>query len=298
MKAPLNARVQFRNRETGEVEVEKVFGEGGLRWLYESLTGRAVSKVLLTRAVSSHIYGSLQNRRSSKRKVPNFIAKLGIDPDEAAEPLESYGTMNAFFTRKLREGARPIDRDPQHLVSPADGRVLVFPEVPGELTVKNSRVTLAQLLGDPALAERYVGGALVVVRLAPADYHRFHFPDAGEASPSKRWGGPLHSVHTIALDAGAPSFRNKREVSTLQSAQFGELALIEVGAMLVGQIVQTYTPGPVERGQEKGMFRFGGSTCVVVVEPGRVVWDEDLVRDSADGLETLVKMGTRIGVRA
>jgi phosphatidylserine decarboxylase len=173
--------------------------------------------------------------------------------------------------------------------------VLVFPRIEvGCLRVKGAEVTVDELLGGTE-TERYRDGAAMVVRLAPADYHRFHFPDAGEAGPSRAIGGRLHSVHPIALAAGAPSLRNKRSVTLLATARFGTIALIEVGALCVGTIVQTYRPGRVARGDEKGYFRFGGSTIVVLAEPGRLHFDEDLERASADGVETLVRVGSRVG---
>src|SRR5690606_10594103 len=120
----------------------------------------------------------------------------------------------------------------------------------------------ADLLADAALARRYRGGAALVVRLAPADYHRFHFPESGLAGPARPIPGPLHSVHPIALAGGAPSFRNRRHVTLIETERAGLVAMVEVGALLVGTIEQTYEPGPVTRGDEKGTFRMGGSTVV------------------------------------
>lgn len=289
--------VRFRNRVTGEVVVERIFGEKELRFFYENPFGSWLTRWVLRREPLNHVYGWYQRARSSRKRIPEFIRKLGIDIDEAERPLAEYATLDDFFTRRLRPEARPIDLTPEHFISPADGRVLVYPRVEGTLRVKASEVTLAELLGGEAIAARYQGGAAVVVRLAPADYHRFHFPDGGIAPASERLGRGLHSVHSIALAAGAPSFRNKRMVCRLASDGFGEVALVEVGALVVGTMIQRYAPGRVERGQEKGMFRFGGSTVIVVAEPGRIVFDDDLVRDSAVGLEVLVKMGSRIGRR-
>lgn len=163
--------------------------------------------------------------------------------------------------------------------------------------MKGCAVTLSELLGDGALARKYEEGTAVVVRLAPPDYHRFHFPEAGEAGEARKIGWHLYSVNPIALQAGAPSFKNKRQVTVLSTKSFGELLLLEIGAIGVGKIVQTYKAGPVARGQEKGIFRFGGSTVMLVAPPGRLKLDEDLVEASARELETFLKMGTRIGCR-
>ncbi|MBI2930644.1 MAG: phosphatidylserine decarboxylase [Planctomycetes bacterium] len=291
------SEIRFRDRETGELRAELVFGEKELRFLYEHWLGRLMTNLILHRETLNHVYGWFQRRPKSARRIPDFIARLGIDPDEAERPVSEYASLDDFFTRRLKPGARPIDRDPSHLISPADGRVLVYPRVRGEMRVKGSSVGIAELAGRPEWGARYEGGDAVVVRLAPADYHRFHFPETGVASEAARAGRGLHSVHPIALAAGAPSFRNKRMITRLATETFGELLLIEVGALIVGTIVQTYRPGPIERGQEKGTFRFGGSTVVMLVEPGRVVLDGDLVQASAQGVETFVKMGSRVAVR-
>jgi len=291
--------IRYRNRRTGNVETESVFAESALRFLYGNPLGRAVVWLILKRTIISHLYGWLQSSPRSRRKIPGFVARLGIDATEADRPLVDYQDLNDFFTRRLRPECRPIDTNPDILVSPADGRTLVLPGIRPDvpLRIKNSQVTLSALLQDERAAARYAGGTALVFRLAPADYHRFHFPDSGVASPSREVGHGLHSVHTIALLGGAPCFRNQRMISFLDSRIFGRIAVVEVGAMLVGGIRQTYSPGTVERGQEQGYFCFGASTVILVIEMGRLNVDEDLLRDSASGLETLVHMGTRIGTR-
>lgn len=289
--------IRYRDRSTGKILAEPVFAESGLRFLYGNLLGRALVWLLLKRHFVSRFYGWLQSRPASSRKIPSFIERLNIDAAEADRPLVEYQSMNDFFTRRLRPECRPIHADPRILISPADGRTLAFPnlDLQKPLRVKNSHVSIVTLLADAEAAKLYSDGTAVVFRLAPADYHRFHFPDAGIAAPSREVGSGLHSVHTIALLGGAPCFLNQRMVSFLDSAIFGRLAIIEVGAMLVGGIRQTYQPGPVQRGAEKGYFCFGASTVIILVEPGRVRIDTDLLNDSSSGLETLVRMGTGIG---
>jgi len=301
--------LRFVDRPTGAVLVEPVFRERALRFIHETRLGRCANALLLSRRAFSVCFGGLDRLRRTRRKIPDFIRSLGIDPTEADRPLEDYRSLDDFFTRRLKPEARPIDRDPAHLVSPADGRVLVLPRLDGDrFSVKASSVTLAELLGDARLADRYLGGTGFIIRLAPADYHRFHFPDSGEAGPSSALGRRLYSVHPIALATGAPSFRNRRVISHLDTEAFGRLTLIEIGAQAVGTILETYHPGRVDRGAEKGYFRFGGSTVVLLAEPGRILPDVDLVRASTRGvevqggttgpIETLVRMGTRIACRA
>lgn len=286
-----------RDRRSGAVFAEKVFGGDTLAFLYGK-HGRWLTDRVLSGHAANRVYGWLKRHPRSKREIAHFVDSLGIDASEAELPLDAYGSLDEFFCRKLRPGVRPIDPSPDHLVSPADARVLVVPRLTGQtLPVKGTNITVAELVDDAALAERYRGGAALIARLAPADYHRFHFPDDGVASAAHEVAGRLHSVHPIALAAGAPSLQNHRSVTVLESAGFGPLVMVEVGALLVGTIVQTYRPGRVRRGDEKGTFRFGGSTVVLLAAPGRLLLDGDLVSASEAGLETLVRVGERIGRR-
>jgi len=292
------APVRYRDRETGEVRAETIPSERGLRFLYETASGRLLVRTFLARRWVSRGVGWLQRTRRSRGGIPRFVEKTGIDVSEAELPPDAYPSLDAFFTRRLRPGVRPIDRNPKHLISPADGRILVYPEVrETPIHVKGCAITLRELLVDSALADRCRGGSLAVIRLAPVDYHRFHFPEDGTASKPRVVGSGLHSVNPVALASGLPVFRNRREITRLETRRFGTLLLIEVGALFVGSIRRTCMPGNVCRGDEKGYFRFGGSTVVLVAERARVRFDDDLIEASSNDLETLVKFGTRIARR-
>lgn len=288
----------FRDRESAEIRRERVFGERGLHILYETWLGRQLSSIGPLQQLATAIYGRLQSLPLGQRKIRTFVDELGIDLSEAERPIEVYRNLNEFFMRKLKPGARPIDPNPKHLLSPADGRLTAHAELTQHqvLEVKACRVTLNELLLDECLADQFYGGTAIVVRLAPADYHRFHFPDSGAASGSHRVGRRLHAVHPVALASGARSFLNRRMISTLETENFGRVVLIEVGALLVAAMKQTYTPGPVQRGQQKGFFHFGGSTVIMLTEPGRMIIDADLLKNTRQGLETFVKVGTRIAI--
>lgn len=144
----------------------------------------------------------------------------------------------------------------------------------------------------PGIADRFIGGALAIVRLCPADYHRYHFPASGRISAAKDLPGALHSVNPIALGAGPDVFgENKRSWTLIDTDTIDSYAFVEVGAFGVGSIINTRTSGAVQKMDEKGYFKFGGSTVVVVFEPGRVQFSDDLVTNSAKGRETLVKVG-------
>ncbi len=290
--------VRYRNRCTGALETEQIPSEAVLRWLYHSFSGACCRVGLCRLGLGSRLIGWSQSRSASRGRIAAFAQAFGIDPSEAELPLERYPSFNAFFSRRLRPDARPFDPDPGTLCSPADGKVLVFPQVqpPAAVPVKGAAVEPTALLGGADDAAPFVGGACLVVRLAPPDYHRFHFPAAGTAGPSRRVRGQYHSVNPIAL-ARVPGVlaRNVRTVTRLDLDGFGPVAYVEVGALAVGSIVQTSHPGPVRRGQEKGYFQFGGSTLVLLFRAGSVVFDDDLVRDSAQGLENQVRAGARLG---
>lgn len=288
--------VRFRRRATGEVVKEPIFAESTLRWFYEHPVGSLVFRACLNNQLFCDWYGRQMDRPASARRVAAFVEQFGIDLSEARE--SSFPSFNAFFERKLKPGARPFDPDPAVLTSGGDGKVLVYPRLAEDerLPIKGTACSPAALLLDDAVAARFRGGSGLVLRIAPYDYHRFHFPEGGQAGPARRIRGEYHSVNPIALAKVPDLFcRNKREVTLVESDRFGTYAMIEVGALTVGTIVQTYAPGRVERGQEKGNFRYGGSTVVMFFEPGRVEFDADLVADSEAGLETALKAGEHIG---
>ena len=167
------------------------------------------------------------------------------------------------------------------------------------MPVKSSQLAARALLAAAIDPTPYRGGSALVVRLAPYDYHRFHFPADGQVSQTQWIDGTYHSVNPVALACVPDVFhRNRRSVCELTTPAFGRIAYIEVGAINVASIVQTHSIGPCERGQEKGFFQFGGSTVVLLFEPGAIAFDSDLVADSAAGLEVHVRTGAGVGDRA
>lgn len=293
--------VRYRDRESHEIVEETIFSEGALRWFYEDPVGSKIFAAALNRTWLSWLYGRLQDLPSSRKQIPEFVRTHRLVIDEFAEPPESFKSFNAFFCRRLKPEARPFPREPDVFPSPADGKILVYPTLPEEarLPIKGTSISIAELLKSESEARPHLGGSAFVLRLAPYDYHRFHFPDSGLPKKARLIPGRYHSVSPIALSKVPNAFcRNKRMVTTFHSEQFGELCLIEVGALTVGTIIQTYRPDlPVKRGDEKGFFRFGGSTIVVLFQPGQVTFDPDLIADSVSGLEVQVRAGSRIACR-
>lgn len=288
----------YRDRQTGKMIQEQVFAGEALRWFYTRPAGRLVFDALVNRAWFCHLYGRLQDTRGSARRIPDFVRRFGIDVQECERPPYAYRSFGEFFARRLKPGVRPFPADPARFGSPAEGKVLAFARLEGDskIPVKGARMPIDVLLGGATPAAPFRGGAALVVRLAPYDYHRFHFPDSGVAGPAREISGRYHSVNPLALGR-VPDLhcRNKRSVTILDSVNFGRIACIEVGALCVGTIIQTYEPGAVARGQEKGYFRFGGSTVVLLFEPDAIRFDADLLDDTAAGIEVQVKVGSPIG---
>ncbi len=292
---------RYRDRQTGSIVVEHVPGQSLLHWFYGTSTGHLVFRAVFNRPFFSRFYGWWKQSTWTRSQIRPFVERYRIDLDEIEHPLSHYSSFNDFFIRRLKPGARPCDPDPKRLCCPADGKVLVYPQIAAEdvLPIKSNQLSARELLAETIDPTPYHGGSALVVRLAPYDYHRFHFPADGQVGPTQWIDGTYHSVNPIALARVPDVFhRNRRSVCELTTPAFGKIAYIEVGAINVASIVQTHSPGPCERGQEKGFFQFGGSTVVLLFEPGAIVFDSDLVADSAAGLEVHIPTGAGVGHRA
>ncbi len=290
--------IEYVDRRTGALLRETVLGEAFVRWVYERFLGRALRRTLLTRPAFSRAYGRYQSSRLSRRAIPGVISKLRVDMEDYVVPEGGFSSFNDFFTRRLRSDARPVDADPSRLVAPADGRTFAYTDVrEGTLIpAKGRRISLAELLQSDHETARYREGTVLVVRLCPSDYHRFHFPCAGVATRPRTLRGPLESVNPRALARGKAILdKNQRDLTFIDSDRFGRVAYLEIGAMCVGSIVHTYTPGRVAAGDEKGYFQFGGSTVILIFEADAVRVDDDLVQTTRRGLETFVRMGEGLG---
>ena len=287
--------IQYYERESGQIKTEKVAGEKWLVWLYYNPVGEATLWALAKRKLVSSIYGTMMDRTSSAKKIHPFIEDFDIDMSVAQE--QEFNNFNDFFTRKLKDDARPVDTSSTIVVSPADGKILAYADISNsDFIIKGYRFDVSSFLDNPDLAQKYHDGALLIIRLAPVDYHRFHFPVSGNVSPNKKIDGDYYSVNPFALRKKAEIFcLNKREYTILSNPLFGDVVMAEVGATMVGSIVQTFKGSSVNKGEEKGYFKFGGSTVVLLFEKSKIHIDEDLLINTAKGYETTVKMGERIG---
>ncbi|MEO5914250.1 MAG: phosphatidylserine decarboxylase [Luteolibacter sp.] len=291
--------IRYFNRHSGAMETEQVYGEGFLRWSYGNPLGKISLEAFVKRPFFSKWYGRRMSTPESAARVMPFIEKYGLDPEDFGEAPESYRSFNEFFYRKLKPEARPVDAGDASVVFPADGRHLGFErasDIEG-VFVKGQKFDLPSLLGDEKLAAKYADGSLVLSRLCPVDYHRFHFPAAGIPGETHTIEGPLFSVNPIALRQRlAYLWTNKRTITKLETKRFGTVICMEIGATCVGTIRQTFTPGrTVAKGAEKGYFAFGGSSTLTLFEPGKVRLEADLVENSARQIELYARIGSRMG---
>ncbi|MDB4749633.1 archaetidylserine decarboxylase [Rubripirellula sp.] len=291
--------IVYYDRYRAEECLEKVYGDKFLRWTYGTLGGRIALTSIVKRAWFSHWYGWRMDQAKSAEKILPFIKEYELDPSEFRRPTAEFKNFNEFFYRQLKPEARPIDSGSESVVFPADGRHLCIPDISQSegLFVKGETFSLTELLGDAQLAERYASGSLVLSRLCPVDYHRFHFPVAGVPGESQLLNGPLFSVNPIALVQNIQILaRNKRCLTRLKTEHFGEVLSLEIGATCVGGICQTYSgQTDVLKGSEKGYFKFGGSSTMTIFEPGRVRFEEDLLHNSQQHRELYARVGDRMG---
>jgi phosphatidylserine decarboxylase len=287
--------IQYYERERGQLKTEKVAGEKWLVWLYNNPVGEATLWVLAKRKLVSSVYGKMMDRKSSAKRILPFIEDFDIDMSGVQE--QKFRNFNDFFTRKLKDNARQVDTCFNTVVSPADGKIMAYADISNsDFIIKGFRFDVSSFLDNPSLAQKYRDGALLIIRLAPVDYHRFHFPVSGNLSLNKNVEGDYYSVNPFALRKKAEIFcLNKREYTILSNPLFGDVIMAEVGATMVGSIVQTYKGTFVKKGEEKGYFKFGGSTIVLLFEKDKICIDKDLLSNTAMGYETAVKMGERIG---
>lgn len=280
------------------MEKENVYGEAFLRYAYGNPLGKIALHSFIKRRGFSQWYGWRMNQKASREKIAPFLEQYGLDIAEFADGIDSYQNFNEFFYRKLKPSARPIDAHDDQVVFPADGRHLAFADASkiDTVFVKGQRFDIAGLLDDQKLAARYQTGTLILSRLCPVDYHRFHFPLAGKASATRCINGPLFSVSPIALRQNLSYFwQNKRTLCEIKTANCGTVLMLEIGATCVGSIIQTYPAGSIiEKGQEKGYFAFGGSSTILLFEPGAISLPQDLLERSNHGIETYARMGSAI----
>ncbi|PQJ29888.1 phosphatidylserine decarboxylase [Rubritalea profundi] len=289
--------ITFYNRYTDSTETEQVYGESFLKWAYGNPLGKIALHAFVKRPFFSAWYGRRMDHPKTKEKVAPFIDDYQMNVDDFLDTPESYPHFNAFFYRKLKPSARPIaDTD---LVFPADGRHLGFEnaeDIAGAF-IKGQKWDLRALIDDDALYQQFKGGSLVLSRLCPVDYHRFHFPCVGTPGETRVINGPLFSVSPIALRQNLSyMWENKRTCTVLDTPDLGKVLILEIGATCVGSILQTYQANQaIAKGDEKGYFAFGGSSTITIFQPAKVQLSSDLLEHSANCQELYARMGDTMG---
>jgi len=302
------APVQYFDRYSQTVQTERIYGEAWLRRAYDNPLGRATVWLIARRLWFSRWYARKMKSTASSIQILPFVSEYELKWEEFVKSPFDYKTFNEFFSRALKPDARPITPGSEVAVFPADGRHLVFPNVDTAdgFYVKGFKFSIPELLGEAQVPEGerelsplFAGGAMLISRLCPVDYHRFHFPVNGVPHETKSLPGWLYSVNPVALRLNINYLvQNKRQITRIDSPEFGPVAMIEVGATNVGSILQAFVPERTyQKGDEKGFFSYGGSCVITLFGPGRITFDRDLVEQSDQQMETYVRMGDRLGGR-
>ena len=267
--------------------------KGLLPWLYTTAPGRGILKVLTARPVSKAA-GAFCESRFSKPLIGGFVKNNGIDLSQYEK--QDFSSFNDCFTRKIKSELRPVCMDESALISPSDGLLSAYRIEQGMVfPAKQSAYSVASLLRDEALAQEFDGGTVLVIRLCVQHYHRYCYVDSGIKGENIFIPGVIHTVQPIALEHHAVFCENCREYTVMDTENFGRVVQCEIGAMLVGRIQNHQGAGAMKRGDEKGMFLYGGSTIVLLLQPDAAVLPESYFEATARGEETPVQFGAQLG---
>ena len=261
-----------------------------LKFLYSTVLGRCVLKVLICPSVSK-LVGILLNTPISKPLIKRYVKKYDIDLGE-----RKFKSFNDFFKRENK--IEKISKNFKEFISTAESRITCY-DIDESLIidVKKSQYSVQELIQDKELAKKYFGGLCVIYRLIPSDYHRYIFVDSGIQKKIKYIKGKLHTVSPISHDKYKVFSENSREVSLLKTDNFGDILQIEVGALCVGKI-NNHSINKFKKYDEKGYFEFGGSTIIQLIEKDKVILNDQIRKNTVNNIETKVTIGDVIGVAA
>jgi len=260
---------------------------GSVRFLYNTALGRLLLKIMVCPWVSNVARVFLVSPLS-KPMIGRFIKKHKINISDYEDC--KYKSFNDFFIRNKKTVV--MEGTYTDFVSPCDGYLTVYPiDETSVFKIKNSCYDVKSLLDDEELAKKYQGGMCFIFRLMPHHFHRYSFTDDGMVKSSKTIDGILHCVRPIACERFPVYIQNKREYTEIETAHFGSVIQMEVGAIIVGRINNHQNAVDVKRGQEKGYFEFGGSTIIMLTQKDVLSVDKDLLEKSENGIETDVKIG-------
>ena len=295
----MEPEILIHNRDSHKLEKEKVYGEKWLKFAYENPIGRAFLWSIVKRSIFSYWYGWRMSTKWSAEKIMPFIHKYGLDTSEFENEVSDFQSFNEFFSRKLKPCSRHKPKNEDAVIFPADGRHFAYKNISkaDKIFVKGQKFDLEKLFDSKEEAAPYMEGSLLLSRLCPTDYHRFHFPIGGIFKKPRLINGGLLSVNPIALRKNLSIFwENKRYLSYIEDSRLGKIAVFLVGATCVGTVTITANENQnCKIGDEMGYFSFGGSSVITLFEPNKIQFDENLLEMTKDGYESYSKMGEIMG---
>lgn len=271
----------------------KVKEPASLKILYGTLPGRICIK-FITLSFISKLSGKILSNKCSKILIKRYINKYNIDLSNLEK--DKFSSFNDFFTRKKKNIS--IKYDKNTLISVCDGKLMVYDITKdGLYNIKGSNYTIKDLFNNDKIYKNYIGEKMLVFRLTPDDYHRYIYPDSGYENAHTFIKGVFHTVRPTALKKVDVYKKNSREYALLKTDNFGDVVMMEVGALLVGKIDNYHENYMFKKGEEKGKFLYGGSTIVLLIKNSNIDIDSDILINSKNNIETIVKIGKRIGKR-
>ena len=268
----------------------------GLKYCYCTRLGKP-ARSIMTKPFITALMGAYMDTRLSTKRIEGFVRHNGIDMSEYVEC--GYRCFNDFFTRSIKPGARPVSFDPDVLISPCDGYMSAYRiSSDSVFSIKDSYYNVEDLVGGSEIAQEYISGTCLVLRLGVENYHRYCYVDDGFKSRNYHIPGRYHPVQPIVVRKHPVFIQNTREYTVLYTKNFGIVTQIEVGACLVGRICNHHEAGVIRRGEEKGYFCFGGSTIVLLFKEGSVDIPQEVFDATSEGKEAIVKYGEAIGRKA
>lgn len=263
--------------------------KGALHFLYNTAFGRFILKLLTARWLSK-LCGAFLSSRLSLPLIKGFVKNNGIDLKDYK--TNKFGCFNDCFCREIRPELRPVDNEKGIFISPCDGLLSAYKITDDTvLPIKQSHYKVSSLLNGDEVYKKYKDGTCLVFRLCVDHYHRYCYVDNLKITKKRFVNGRLHTVRPIALERYPVFVQNCREYTVMETQNFGTVTQIEVGAMLVGKIKNHHSEGEFLKGAEKGMFLYGGSTIVLLLEKGAANINPDYFAQTEKNIETPVKMG-------
>ena len=285
--------MKMKNRTNNELISDKE--NISLVLLYKTHLGRVFLKILV-QPWFTKLSGTIMNSKVSNIITKKLIKKYNINQDEYEK--QKFTSYNDFFIRKKKEKYLNIDKNKNHLISPADSKLTVYDIKENSMfKIKDSYYSINELLNGDPISEQYKNGKILIFRLEPTDYHRYCYIDDGTKNENKYIKGIFHTVKNIALKKYNIYKKNAREYTTLDTKNFGKVIQIEVGALIVGRIKNHHEEYQYRKGEEKGYFEFNGSTIALIFKKNKIEIDPDIKENSKKHIETIVKYGEKIGTK-